>query len=191
MNPDLRIETPRLLLQVLPVTAAATVAAFQQRNRAHFAPWDPPRSEAFFTEPFWRDQLYSSRQDCQSERGLRLFLLPKAAPETVIGFATFSNILRGPFQACFLGYGIDQGWQGQGLMTEALQASIDWVFRELALHRIMANYLPENQRSARVLEHLGFVIEGLAREYLYINGAWRDHVLTAKTNRLAPPPPAP
>jgi ribosomal-protein-alanine N-acetyltransferase len=46
----------------------------------------------------------------------------------------------------------------------------------------MANYRPENERSARVLERLGFEREGLAREYLFIDGAWRDHVLTSLLN---------
>ena len=46
----------------------------------------------------------------------------------------------------------------------------------------MANYRPENDRSRKLLERLGFVREGLARDYLFIDGAWRDHVLTALTN---------
>jgi ribosomal-protein-alanine N-acetyltransferase len=46
----------------------------------------------------------------------------------------------------------------------------------------MANYMPENKRSARVLEKLGFEKEGMARDYLKIAGEWRDHVLTAKIN---------
>ena len=52
-------------------------------------------------------------------------------------------------------------------------------FDELGLHRIMANHQPENERSARLLERLGFEREGYARSYLHIAGAWRDHVLTA------------
>lgn len=188
MNPELCIETPRLWLRVPAVDQAAAVADFQRRNRAHFAPWEPPRSEAFYTEAFWIGQLALGRQACEDEYGLRLFLFPKDDPQRVVGFVSFSNVMRGPFQACFLGYGLDEQRVGQGLMAEALQASIDWVFSALKLHRIMANYLPANQRSARALEKLGFVVEGLAREYLYINGAWRDHVLTARTNRAAPPP---
>jgi len=64
-------------------------------------------------------------------------------------------------------------------MAEALRAANGFAFRALRLHRIMANYRPENERSGRLLERLGFVREGLARDYLFIDGAWRDHVLTA------------
>ncbi|MNL86782.1 ribosomal-protein-S5-alanine N-acetyltransferase [compost metagenome] len=46
----------------------------------------------------------------------------------------------------------------------------------------MANYIPENERSGALLKRLGFEVEGLARDYLKINGAWRDHVLTARIN---------
>jgi ribosomal-protein-alanine N-acetyltransferase len=64
-------------------------------------------------------------------------------------------------------------------MFEALQASIAYMFHEQDLHRIMANHVPENVRSAALLQRLGFEREGYAREYLKINGIWRDHVLTA------------
>ena len=39
----------------------------------------------------------------------------------------------------------------------ALEASIAYVFDELGLHRVMANHLPTNERSARVLRAMGFV----------------------------------
>jgi ribosomal-protein-alanine N-acetyltransferase len=45
---------------------------------------------------------------------------------------------------------------------------------------------PENTRSLILLERLGFEREGLAREYLFIDGAWRDHVMTAKRNHRWP-----
>jgi ribosomal-protein-alanine N-acetyltransferase len=41
---------------------------------------------------------------------------------------------------------------------------------------------PENLRSVALLQRLGFDDEGLAREYLYIDGAWRDHRLFALRN---------
>jgi len=41
---------------------------------------------------------------------------------------------------------------------------------------------PENGRSVALLQRLGFEDEGLAREYLFINGAWRDHRMFALRN---------
>ena len=68
------------------------------------------------------------------------------------------------------------------MMREALEATVEHVFAVLKLHRIQANYVPHNARSGRLLERLGFVNEGLAKDYLFIDGAWRDHVLTARFN---------
>jgi ribosomal-protein-alanine N-acetyltransferase len=94
----------------------------------------------------------------------------------------FTNVIRGIFHACFLGYKLDERSQGQGYMTEALTGAIDYMFAEQRLHRIQANYMPHNQRSAAVLRRLGFTVEGTARKYLFIGGEWRDHVLTSLTN---------
>jgi ribosomal-protein-alanine N-acetyltransferase len=52
----------------------------------------------------------------------------------------------------------------------------------------MANYMPANERSGKLLSRLGFEREGLAKRYLYINGRWEDHVLTALLNNRAPIP---
>ncbi len=65
-------------------------------------------------------------------------------------------------------------------MRESLQVALHWAFSELDLHRVMANYMPRNERSARLLQHLGFEQEGYARRYLQIAGVWEDHVLTSR-----------
>ncbi len=74
------------------------------------------------------------------------------------------------------------------MMSEALSRAIPFVFDAFRLHRIQANYVPTNERSGRVLRELGFVVEGYARDYLFVGGRWRDHVLTALINPAAPPP---
>ncbi len=64
-------------------------------------------------------------------------------------------------------------------MFEALERSIRYIFEELSIQRIMANYMPINTRSAKLLNFLGFTIEGYAKNYLLINGRWEDHILSA------------
>jgi ribosomal-protein-alanine N-acetyltransferase len=68
------------------------------------------------------------------------------------------------------------------LITEALMAAIKYVFEELNLHRVMANYMPGNEKSAKLLQRLGFKVEGHARDYLRLAGDWQDHTLTALVN---------
>jgi ribosomal-protein-alanine N-acetyltransferase len=68
-------------------------------------------------------------------------------------------------------------------MSEALERAIRYLFDDLLLHRIEANHMPSNTRSAKLLARLGFEREGYARDYLFIDGAFRDHVLTSLTNR--------
>ncbi|VVM36874.1 hypothetical protein PS682_00069 [Pseudomonas fluorescens] len=67
-------------------------------------------------------------------------------------------------------------------MKKTLEITNRYCFEQMGLHRIMANHLPSNVRSERLLESLGFEREGYAREYLKIAGAWEDHVLRALIN---------
>ena len=73
-------------------------------------------------------------------------------------------------------------------MTEALSLVIGYAFTEFRLHRLMAGYVVGNSRSAKVLARLNFRVEGIAKGYLFIDGAWRDHVLTALTDPSDRPP---
>ena len=101
----------------------------------------------------------------------------------MIGSLHFSHVARGAFQSAMLGYALDEAHVGQGLMNEAIVAGLEEMFSpRVNLHRVQAAYRPENVRSARVLERLGFRQEGLAPAYLYIDGAWRDHIITSLHN---------
>ena len=70
-------------------------------------------------------------------------------------------------------------------MYEGLRCAIDFVFSELALHRVMANYRPKNERSHQLLRRLGFAQEGRARSYLDIDGRWQDHIHTSLINETS------
>ncbi len=183
-----RIETERLLLTIPTEEAAPRMLAFALENRAHLTRWQPPESPGYDTEKFWRDYLIAGQKAFTAGQAMRLVMFERENPSgPIVGECNFSNFIRGPFQACFLGYKIDYRAEGRGLMHEALTAAIAYTFEELRLHRIMANYLPTNERSGRVLRRLGFVVEGYARDYLLIGGEWRDHILTSLTNAKLKP----
>jgi ribosomal-protein-alanine N-acetyltransferase len=176
------LTTPRLVLEHMAPGHAAALADFFRRNEQHLAPWDPPRPAGIVEPPFWAAECERATKDHASGAVVRWVLRLRTAPEDVIGRINYTHIARGPFQSCMLGYAIDQAHEGRGLMHEALEATVEHAFAVLKLHRIQANHVPDNARSARLLERLGFVSEGLAKNYLFIDGAWRDHVLTARLN---------
>jgi ribosomal-protein-alanine N-acetyltransferase len=173
------LQTPRTRIRLPEARHAPMLLAFRVQNRAHLAPWEPLRSESHYTLEACREAIVDALGKASQDRGYPMVVTD--ADETQI-IATFNlaNIVRGAFQACHLGYAIAADWQGRGLMHEALDAGLHWAFGALGLHRVMANYMPRNERSAHLLQRLGFEREGYARRYLQIAGRWEDHVLTAK-----------
>lgn len=59
-------------------------------------------------------------------------------------------------------------------MSEALPAIIDFGFHQLALNRIEALVMVENNASAGLLRKLGFVEEGVLREHDFFKEAFHD-----------------
>ena len=188
MGPELRGE--RIALVRLRPADAARLAEFHARNRAHLAPWSPPQAKELESEEGCRARLLKSNAEAEAGTALRLHLVSLEEPAgEILGHASLSQIFRGPFLNAYLGYAIGREWEGRGLMTEALRLLVAHAFGPLELHRLQANHVPENARSARVLKRLGFRKEGLAKDYLFIGGAWRDHVMTALLNPDHPGPP--
>ena len=176
------IRTERLVVRGAAETDVSALVRFFNQNREHMAPWEPPRPLDFHTEEFWQIQVGRHRRAFESGSAVMLFMFPREQPSEVIGQISYTSIVRGPADMCTLGYALAEQAQGNGYMHEALEGSLEFVFKQLHMHRVMANFMPHNTRSNSVLRRLGFTVEGYARDYLYVNGVWRDHVMTSLTN---------
>jgi ribosomal-protein-alanine N-acetyltransferase len=178
------LETRRLVLRLAEPSEARLVVDYLERNREHLARWEPDAPIGFYTESYWRERVVQIQREEEEGRVVRVHLFDKAAvrPRRVIGTIGLSNIVRGAFHNAHLGFGLDGSVQGEGYMREALEALIAYAFGPLNLHRLEANHQPHNLRSAALLRRLGFQPTGFARDYLHIDGAWRDHVQTALVN---------
>lgn len=150
-------------------------------NREFHRPFDPTRSETYFNREGWKQRLKQLHHLHRYDLAY-YFLIFQEDESEVSGVISYSNLVRYPLHACTLGYSLDERKQGLGLMRSALRLTNDWLFKEQNMHRIMANYMPHNKRSAKVLAALNFEIEGCAKNYLLINGQWQDHVLSSLTN---------
>ncbi|MDP8965547.1 MAG: ribosomal protein S5-alanine N-acetyltransferase [Cyanobacteriota bacterium] len=178
-----KLESARTLLRLADSDDVPAILYYYTENKVHLSPFEPLRPSAFYTESYWYEQVKQFLDEFSTDRSLKLFLFKKEDKSRIFGSINFSNFVRGVFQSCSLGYSVTAASQGRGYMTEALKVAISYVFTELNMHRVMASYLPHNQRSGRLLKRLGFVVEGYARDYLMINGQWQDHILTSLINQ--------
>lgn len=93
-----------------------------------------------------------------------------------------------------LGYWIGVPYWGQGYATEAARALVDYGFRVMGLHRIVATHFTRNPASGRVMQKLGMRYEGCLREHilkwdhyedLAVYGLLRDEWLAREPNPVA------
>jgi len=76
-----------------------------------------------------------------------------------------------------LGFWLASSYWGVGIMTEAVQVFIHYVFTELCLLCLWTRVFEFNSRSRRVLEKNGFKLEGIQRQHLYRGGKLIDDYL--------------
>ncbi|WP_040952041.1 GNAT family N-acetyltransferase [Gorillibacterium massiliense] len=170
------LQSNRLVLHILGESDAELVLDYFSRNRDFLQEWEPRRDAEFYTLKTHKTIL--AGETIQMARGqlLKVWIAKKEQPDTIIGSASLSNIVRGAFQSCHLGYRLAGEEVRKGYMTEAVERLIEYGFQDLHLHRIEANIMPRNKASLGVVTKLGFANEGLSPKYLYINGVWEDHI---------------
>lgn len=179
LMPD--IITPNGHIRLINAADVAELADYYQRNRTHFLPWEPVRRADFYQPETMLNCILAAEGAFHADQQVKLGVFCRQR-SGMIASIDFSQIVRGPLQACFVGYSIDAQRQGQGLMQEFMSASLNYMFNQFNMHRVMATYVTSNCRSGRLLERLGFEKEGYAKSYLNMAGTWQDHILTALVN---------
>jgi ribosomal-protein-alanine N-acetyltransferase len=186
-----RLETTRLRMRYLRRGDGRLLAEAYRANRAWLEPWEPARPRDFHTSARQERIIEAARKDMVDDRGYRFIAFERGGTEageetsegleTFVGLVALSMVARGAFESCSLGYWVAESKGGRGLGKEMVGEATRWAFDQAGLHRVQAAIQPENEFSRRLIEALGYRLEGRARNYLNIAGGWRDHDLFAKT----------
>ncbi|MEN5094772.1 GNAT family protein [Pseudomonas protegens] len=163
------IRTPRLILRELcPADVPALFAIHSDADAMQWFGTDP------MTDYRQAEQLLAQFASWRTlpNPGVRWGIERQSEPG-LLGTCGLFKWNR-PWRSCAVGFELGRAAQGQGLMSEALEAILDWGFVHMALNRIEAQVYPQNLASLRLLERMGFVREGLSRQAGYWLGAYHD-----------------
>ncbi len=152
----------------------------RERSRAHLTRWEPDWRPEDATPDVVRARLKAQARRRRSGATLALFAF-RQADAALIGGVTLSSIRYQASLSAQIGYWIGADYLRRGYARDAVDAALRHAFESMGLNRVEAACQPANLASRRVLAGAGFREEGLARDYLFINGAWRDHCLYAIT----------
>lgn len=154
-------------------------ADLRRRSRQFLQPWEPTWPSDDLSRAAFRRRLAAYAREMDGG-GAYPFFVFRSADDALVGGVTLSNIRRGVAQMGTVGYWVGQPYARQGYTLGAVRTVCRFGFEVLALHRIEAACVPENDRSRQLLLKAGFQMEGRAFAYLKINGEWRDHLLFGK-----------
>lgn len=179
---QLVVETERLVLKVLHENEAIKVLRFYEENDDYFKPYEPARTQNFYTIGFQQTSLRYEYNQMIKSKSLRYYIFEKNKPNEIIGTICFSNIIKGAFSSCQIGYKLDHNYFRKGYATESIEKCLSILFKDYGLHRIEAYIMPTNLPSLRLIEKLGFTYEGTCISYANIDGKWEDHKRYALIN---------
>lgn len=172
----LRAAGPAAIRRPRPADEAEFVSAARRSRDLHH-PWlaapDDPAAYAAYLRRIRR-------------RGHAGYLICDRDSGAVAGYVNISGILMGALRGGYLGYAAFLPYSGTGHASAGIHLVVRHAFDTLGLHRLEANIQPGNEPSRRVARRLGFRLEGYSPDYLFVDGAWRDHERWAITAPASP-----
>jgi ribosomal-protein-alanine N-acetyltransferase len=151
-----------LRIQQLSVQDAEVWARMYSDNQGFLQPWSPVMGPEFFTLEGQAKLLQKATEYWQTDRGYGYGIYRNGDLDPV-GRVTLSNVVRGAWDSCTLGYWVAKQYNSQGIATGAVRLVSRAAFMSLELHRIQAAIMPRNRASLKVIQNARFVREGYAR----------------------------
>jgi ribosomal-protein-alanine N-acetyltransferase len=131
-------------------------------------------------EEYRKEELKHKNGYSSYNRSFILFLLVDKESNNVIGRCGLHN-WNIEHKRAEIGYIMEvDSFKRKGLMTEAINAIIDYGFNKMNLNRIEALVGIENAPSLRLMEKYNFKREGVLRQHCHNSNQFEDSVLFSK-----------
>jgi [ribosomal protein S5]-alanine N-acetyltransferase len=176
----MQMQAERIFIKPLELKDIKPLLDLRIKNKNYLKPFEPILPAHYFTMAGQEDVVKRAMGNWENDLGYSFGIcLPNDGQ--IIGVVNLSNIVRGAWQNCNIGYFIDKDSQGKSFTTQAVTLVLQFAFEEANLHRVEAAIMPRNVGSIRVVEKTGFNFIGLSKNHLKINGHWEDHCIYAIT----------
>ena len=166
--------------EIIPVTQDIELRAVEERYTADLHNL-VVKNRAFLQTAFdWAQHVGSeedTRRNVQSNQMLhqrgyaKMFLIFK--DDALVGVLSF-NTIELTNKAGYIGYWLDEAHQGQGILSQSLQAFMRYYAERGEIRRFVIKCRVANQQSNSVAVRNGFTLEGCLREAEYLNGRFDD-----------------
>ena len=171
VSPVPTLRSGRIAIRPIRLRDSRAVERELVEGRAWMREWEAtsPRGTVGFDT---RSSIRALQQNARGGQGLPFVI---EVDGELAGQLNVTSIAYGSLSSATIGYWIAERFAGVGATPTAVALATDHCFQALGLHRMEICIRPENAKSLRVVEKLGFRYEGLKRRYIHINGGWRDH----------------
>lgn len=173
-----RVVSPGLELRQFEPADAGALFAAADRNRAYLREWLPWVDRTSSADDIQRF-IAGSLEQSQAGRGPNNAILLDGAIVGCMGVHPYDLENRN----CSIGYWLDAGQQGKGIVTRCAAAFLDYLFDEAQMHRIEIRCGTGNHRSCAIPQRLGFTREGVLCEAEWVNDRWIDLVVWGLLDR--------
>ncbi|MBC7465855.1 MAG: GNAT family N-acetyltransferase [Bdellovibrio sp.] len=170
------LETERLILRPVKLSDAEAIFEYAKNPAvSEYILWEPHQSVEDSLS-YIQDYIFDYyKKGVPEPFGIAL----KENPEKLIG-TVGCFVVSKVSKSMELAYALAENHWGQGLMTEAAVAVMDYCFKEFGLKRIQARCKVENIGSRRVMEKAGMTFEGTLKSAQFHRGRFWDMHYLAK-----------
>ncbi|MDP7983794.1 50S ribosomal protein L7/L12-serine acetyltransferase [Klebsiella quasipneumoniae subsp. similipneumoniae] len=170
----------------IPVTEALTLIAIDERYVSDLHQLVVKNQRWLQQSLSWAGEVRSEEETRRHVQGnvmlhqrdyAKMFLL--FLEKRPIGVLSFNQI-EPQNKTAYIGYWIDEDYQGQGYLSRSLQAFIHHYARSGLVRRFVIKSRVANTRSNQVALRNGFVLEGCLRQAEYLNGSYDDQNIYAR-----------
>ena len=165
-------------LQLLDLYHADEIFKSIDSSRDHlreYLPWVDSTISISNTREF----IQGSKKQYAANNGFDTGIWYKGEFAGIIGFHSINRNIK----SISIGYWLNEGFVGKGIMTRACSVLTDYAFNILNFNRVEIQCAIDNLKSRAIPERLGFVQEGVIRDGELLNGNYVDCVIYGMLKR--------